>query len=713
MPHFLLEIGCEEIPARMLDGALAELARRLSELLAKESLLENPGAQNGNQRRFATPRRLGILIDRVSASQPDVTEQVLGPSLKVAFKDGKPTPAADAFARKTGVDISKLEKISNPKGEYLAATVTKKGRSASEVLAETLPKEIQSLYWAKNMYWRSGKPERFVRPVRWLLAMIDDQVIPLEFGGIKAGRQSFGHRILSSGARQLAKAEQYQEILARANVVADPKEREHRIRKALDAATRTIAAARWREDADLLKTVVNLTEWPSVVLGNFDHQFLSLPEEVLVTVMRDHQKYFAVEDSSGKLAPHFLTVLNTDGDPEGLIRHGNERVLRARFNDARFFWDTDQKTFLKNRVEMLKDVTFQKDLGSYYAKAERTTRLTDRLSAEINSAGIEVDHAAVKEAARLAKTDLTTELVKEFTELQGIVGGLYARAQGLPHSVADAIYDQYKPESVEDSVPRTREGAVLSLADKADSIAGMFALGIVPSGSKDPFALRRQANGIVKILAEHNLSISLTGILQDALHGYHESEAAAKFTHTGELFQKAIDTFFRERLDFYLRDVKGLAYDVVNATLAAGADDVVDTMARATAVSSVRPSPDFESISTSFKRMKNILRQAAEANRRIARPFNPSSLTEQPEKTLAAEIPKVAANVNALRTARRYEQALLEISRLRPFIDTFFDKVMVMVEDEELRAHRLGLLQTLVDEFSSIADFSEIVTERK
>jgi len=713
MPHFLLEIGCEEIPARMVDAALAELTRRLTELLAKESLLENPGAQNGKQRSFATPRRLGILIDHVSASQPDVTEQVLGPSLKVAFKDGKPTTAAEAFARKTGVEVSKLDKVSNPKGEYLAATVTKKGRSASEVLAETLPKEIQSLYWSKNMYWRSGKPERFVRPVRWLLAMLDGEVIPLEFGGIKAGRLSFGHRILSPGAKQIATAEQYQDILAKANVIADPKEREHRIRKALDAATRTIAGARWREDDELLKTVVNLTEWPSVVPGNFDHQFLSLPEEVLVTVMRDHQKYFAVEDSSGKLAPHFLTVLNTDGDPEGLIRHGNERVLRARFNDARFFWDTDQKIFLKSRVEMLKAVTFQKDLGSYYAKAERTTRLADRLSGEINSAGLDVDHAAVKEAARLAKTDLTTELVREFTELQGIVGGLYARAQGLPHSVADAIYDQYKPESVEDSVPRTREGAVLSLADKADSIAGMFALGMIPSGSKDPFALRRQANGIVKILAEHNLSIGLTGLLTDALHGYQESEAAVKFTHTGAIFKEAITTFLRERLEFYLRDVKGLAYDVVNATLAAGADDVVDTTARATAVSSVRPSPDFESISTSFKRMKNILRQADEANRRIARPFSPTSLKEPPEKTLAAEIPKVAANVNALRSARRYEQALVEISRLRPFIDTFFDKVMVMVEDQELRAHRLGLLQTLVDEFSSIADFSEIVTERK
>jgi glycyl-tRNA synthetase beta chain len=702
-----------------LDAALTELTRRLGELLARESLLELPGAAQSDRgdtsgrSSFATPRRLAVLINNIAASQPDVTEQVLGPSVKVAFKDGKPTPAAEAFAKKTGVEVAKLTQVSNPKGEYLAATVTKKGRRASEVLAEALSKEIQALYWAKNMYWRAGKPERFVRPVRWLVAMIDDEVIPLEFAGIKAARKTCGHRILFPGAQTIANPAQYQGALEKAAVIASPQEREHRIRKALDAATRAVAGARWREDAELLKTVVNLTEWPSVILGNFDHQFLSLPEEVLVTVMRDHQKYFAVGDSSGKLAPHFLAVLNTDGDPDGLICHGNERVLRARFNDARFFWDTDQKIFLKNRVEMLKSVTFQKDLGSYYAKAERMTRLVDRLSAEINTAGFEVDHAAVKEAARLAKTDLTTELAKEFTELQGIVGGLYAQAQGLPRSVADAIYDQYKPESVEDSVPRTREGAVLALADKADSIAGMFALGMVPSGSKDPFALRRQANGIVKILAEHNLSIGLTSLLMDALHGYHESEAEAKFTFTGELFKEAIHTFFRERLEFYLREVKGLAYDVVNATLAAGADDVVDALARATAVSSVRPSPDFESISTSFKRMKNILRQAVEANRRIARPFDPAMLKENAEQTLAAEIPMVAANVNSLRAARHYEQALLEISRLRPFIDTFFDKVMVMVEDEELRAHRLGLLQTLVDEFSSIADFSEIVTERK
>jgi glycyl-tRNA synthetase beta chain len=317
----------------------------------------------------------------------------------------------------------------------------------------------------------------------------------------------------------------------------------------------------------------------------------------------------------------------------------------------------------------------------------------------------------VQQAAKLAKTDLTAELVKEFTELQGIVGGLYAIAQGLPENVATAIYDQYKPGSTEDSAPRTLEGAVLSITDRADSIAGMFALGLVPSGSKDPFALRRQANGIVKTIAEHNLPLNLAQILKDARNGYQGSEAEKKFTLSGDAYVQAVLGFFRERLEFYLRDVLGLAYDVVNATLAAGADDVVDAVARANAVAKVRLSPDFESISVAFKRMKNILRQAAETNKKIAAPFNAAALKEEEEKKLADTVPGVAKKVKELSASRQYESALHEISRLRTPIDAFFDKVMVMVEDEGLRAQRLGLLQTLVNEFSSIADFSEIVTK--
>ncbi|MGH9528778.1 MAG: glycine--tRNA ligase subunit beta, partial [Terriglobales bacterium] len=495
MPDFLLEIGCEEIPARMIEAASLDLRDRVSKLLEREKLSTHSVIAS-----FDTPRRLGVLAPQILHAQPDTTEKLTGPSLKIAFKDGQPTPAAHAFAKKAGVEVSRLEKISTPKGEYVAATATNKGKSAREVLVELLPKEIASIYWPKNMYWRKSS-ERFVRPVRWLVAMLDDEVIPLEFFGLIAGNETRGHRILANHAVKIPRAgDAYVEALREAKVLGRS-EREHRIRKGLDAATRAIPGARWREDKNLLDAVVNLTEFPSAILGNFDNSYLELPEEVLVTVMRDHQKYFAVEDAKGKLLPHFLAVLNADGDPNGIIRHGHERVLRARFNDARFFWQTDQKHPLRERAQWLKNVMFQKDLGSYYDKTRRVQRLCSWLCEIIRQSGMPVRPGVVHKAAMLAKTDLTTELVKEFTELQGIVGGLYACAQDLDHgmsnatrqAIADAVYDQYKPVSMEDAVPRTVEGAVLSLGDKADTIVGMFALGLQPTGSKDPFALRRQA----------------------------------------------------------------------------------------------------------------------------------------------------------------------------------------------------------------------------
>jgi len=660
---------------------------------------------------------LAVLASGVPGAQPDLIEQVTGPSSQVAFRDGQPTPAAHAFARKVGIDVVRLEKVSTPKGEYLAATVTRKGRSAGEILAESLPKEIASLYWPKNMYWRK-RGEVFVRPVRWLVAMLDEQVIPMELFGIAAGKTSRGHRIIGTETVAIPRPSAYVEALRAAKVLGAA-EREQVIRKALDAATRTIPGARWREDKELLATVVNLTEFPSVILGSFDPEFLELPEEVLVTVMRDHQKYFAIEDADGKLLPHFLAVLNTASDSQGLIRHGNERVLRARFNDARFFWQTDQKQTLRQRVELLKNVTFQKDLGSYYDKTIRVQRLASWLCEIVKQGGVAIRPGVVHKAACLAKADLTTDLVKEFTELQGIVGGLYARVQVLDDDlkpevqgeIAKAIYDHYKPESMEDDVPRTVEGAVLSIADKADSIAGMFALGLVPSGSKDPFALRRQANGVVRTIAEHKLPFRLSEIMNDARARYQGSEAEKKFSNAD--YAGSVRNFFRERLEFYLKEAHGYAYDVVNAVLVADADDVVDAAARAEAVSKVRGSGDFESISVAFKRAKNILRQAEENKRTIASRVDLTILREDSEKELAALLPQAATAVEMLRQTRNYQAALIEIAKLRSAVDKFFDKVMVMVDDENLRANRLSLLQTLVKEFSTIADFSEIVTEGK
>jgi len=712
MPDFLLEIGCEEIPARMIDAASLDLRERVYKLLERERLL------GAGITQFDSPRRLAVLTAGIPATQPDVTEQVNGPSTAVAFKGGQPTPAAYAFAKKAGVEVSLLERITTPKGEYLSAKVTKKGRSASDVLAELLPKEINSIYWPKNMYWRQPS-EKFVRPVRWLVAMLDDEVIPLEFDGIRAGAQSRGHRILSPSTIQISGSAVYADALRAAKVIGRG-EREQQIRKALDATTRAIPGARWREDKSLLDTVVNLTEWPCVILGGFDREFLELPEEVLVTVMRDHQNYFAVEDANGKLLPHFLAVLNTDGDPQAIIRHGHERVLRARFNDARFFWQTDQKHPLRERVQWLKHVTFQKDLGSYYEKTLRVQRLCSWLCEIIRQSGMTIRPGVVHKAAYLAKTDLTTELVKEFTELQGIVGGLYARVQELDSElpeatrqlIAQAIYDQYKPESMEDSVPATPGGAVLSIADKADTIAGMFALGLQPTGSKDPFALRRQANGIVKTIAEHKLPLNLISLFEDAREIYRGSEAEHRFSKQID-YAGAVREFLRERLEFYLRDALGFQYDVVSAVLASGSEDVVDAVSRAQAVKNVLHMPEFHAIAAACKRMRNILKQAEEKGISPAAKVEYLAESANEERTLAAFVETNAPKIEDHRRKKEYGDALLLLSTAREPVDAFFDKVMVMVEEPGVRANRLALLQTLLTEFTTIADFSEIVTEGK
>ncbi|HEY1799695.1 MAG TPA: glycine--tRNA ligase subunit beta [Terriglobales bacterium] len=709
MPDFLIEIGTEEIPARMIEPAAAELQKRLGDLLTRERLPATNVIEC-----FNTPRRLALIASGIPAAQPDVTEQASGPSVAVAFKDGQPTPAAHAFAKKAGVDVGKLEKVSTPKGEYLSAKITKKGRPAAEVLTELLPKEIASLYWPKNMYWQKPS-ERFVRPIRWLVAMLDSQVVPLEFAGLRAGKTSRGHRQLGNESVEITSADSYANALYEAKVMAQDA-RKMLITEQLKFTAR-LANGFVRPDDSLLDTVVNLTEWPSVVLGEFDPEFLSLPEEILVTVMRDHQKYFAVEDGQGKLLPNFLAVLNTDGDPQGMIRHGHERVLRARFNDARFFWQTDQKRPLRERVELLKNVTFQKDLGSYYDKTIRVQHLCSGLSEIIRQNGGTIRPGIVHKAVCLAKTDLTTELVKEFTELQGIVGGLYARVQALDPdlpeanrlAIAEAVYDHYKPESMDDSVPRSTEAAVVSIGDKADSIAGMFALGLVPSGSKDPFALRRQANGIVKTIAEHKLPIQISTLMKDARAGYAGSAAEKKFTNAE--YTKSVEAFFRERVEFYLREALGFRYDVVNAVLAEGSDAVGDAVARTKAVSDVLPVPEFQAVAAASKRIRNILKQAGEKKLRIAEIFELFAGVAEEEKILAAYLQQNSSKIEAHREKKEYKEALLLLSSAREPVDKFFDKVMVMVDDERIRANRLALLQTLLKEFSTIADFSEIVTE--
>ena len=723
MSDLLLEIGLEEVPARMIPAAQAELLRRTLALLGKEALLSETFNPLQDAKSYSTPRRLAVLITGVLDQQQDQTEETTGPAVKIAFKDGVATPAAVAFARKSGVAVADLRTITTPKGEYLAATSVKKGRSASTVIAEDLPKEIAALYWAKNMRWIPGNNERFVRPVLWLVCLLGEEIVPLTFAGKTSGRSTYGHRILSSGEPfDIQTPASYLAQLEGEYVLADVELRRHKIRKALDKVTREVPGARWREDEALVDSVTHLTEWPDVLLGNFEPDYLALPEEVLVTVMRDHQKYFAVEiaanpqgaanepgaphlasemwdeGAQGKrrnpLAPHFLTVTNISLNDENapIIRQGNERVLRARFNDARFFWEFDQRTPLADRVKLLENVTFQKDLGSYAKKSTRVHDIADMLGSLLVIFGKPIDLFSLREAARLAKTDLTTELVKEFTELQGEIGGLYARAQGATQATADAIYDHYRPKSTEDQIPSTVEGQILAIADKMDTIAGMFSLGMEPTGSKDPFALRRAANGIVKILAETELPF---GLLEVVSTPEPSDEVAAK-----------LNAFFLERIDFYLRESRGQSYDVVKAVMAAGIEDLSDLVARAEAVAAVRGSEDFLAVSAAFKRIKNILTQAGFAletgEMRIA-------AEGTPERNLHRKFAELQATVGELSQKRAYREALEAIATIRPEVDAFFDQVMVNDPDPMIREQRLSLLATVLSGFSKIADFSEIV----
>ena len=737
MAEFLFEIGLEEVPARMLAGAEAELRRRVVELLTRERLLDadshvseaRHGAPNlvpnleardgapGAVESFSTPRRLAVLVRGVREAQADVTEQVMGPAAKIAYKDGKPGPAAEAFARKNGVEVSALETVDTPKGEYVAVTVTKPGRSAAAVIAAELPRELAAIHWAKNMRWMPGESTTFVRPVVWMVALLSHvsesrhgapgvTVVPVEFGGKRAGRVSWGHRVLGSGEPfEVMGPDTWLAQLRGEFVEPVVEQRRHVIRKALDRVCRATdleaQGLRWREDHALVDAVTHLTEWPTVLRGGFEAEYLALPEEVLVTVMRDHQKYFAVEDAAGKLMPHFLTVLNIDTDERtaAIIRQGNERVLRARFNDARFFWEFDQRTPLAERVKLLENVTFQKELGSYAAKTERVRGVAAKLAEAVQHAGGHVDAAALDEAARLSKTDLTTELVKEFTELQGEVGGLYARAEGASQTVAEAIYDQYKPAGFEGRLPRSAEGVLLGIADRMDTIAGMFGLGMVPTGSKDPFALRRAANAIVRLLAEGGVRLRLI-------------DAVAAVALDGRLDQsssQALERFFRERVDTYLREVRGLSYDTAVAVMMVNWADLADVVRRGEAFEAQRTSPRFHSLAQAFKRINNVLMQAEEKGFDVADGVADDVGLEAAERVLTQQVLLYGEQIENLASGQDYVGALEMIGGFVEPLNEFFEQTMVMVDDSAVRARRLGLLSRLRTELLRVGDFSQLV----
>jgi glycyl-tRNA synthetase beta chain len=636
---FLLEIGTEEVPDWMLKNALEDLRARFVAL----------GIPHETVQVDATPRRLVLRAAGLPERQEDSVERVQGPSKSA------PQQAVEGFARKQGVTPADLAVEATPKGEYYVFHRKVAGKATKDVLAAALPAVVLGIYFPKTMYWTGKGGPRFIRPIRWLVALLGEEVVPFEIGGVRSGNVSAGHRRLGAAEVAVTCAD-YEERLRENCVILSADERRARIVAGLTGA---------KVDASLLETLVYLTEYPTAIEGGFDPAFLELPAEVLVTVMRHHQRYFSVEDAEGKLLPRFFAVMNIGADPEGFVRRGNERVLRARFTDARFFWDSDQKKKLADRRKDLAAVTFQAKLGSYKDKAKRMTKLAKELGGKT---------AAVR-AADLCKCDLTTELVKEFPELQGVVGGLYARAQGEREDVWQAIYDHYKPVSMEDSIPRNAAGRIVALADKLDTLRGCFRVGLIPTGSRDPFALRRAAQGVVKILVEGKMELPLL----DLLEGNAELIA-----------------FFQERVKFYFKDARGFQYDEVNAAMAAGWSNLADLAARLTRIQGLRQSPDFEPLAASFKRIRNILEQATFEG---AAGIREDLLEEEPEKELYREYQAIAG-----------QPIESVISRLRPKVDLFFDKVLVNAPLEEVRQNRLQLLYELRREFSKVADFSEIVT---
>jgi glycyl-tRNA synthetase beta chain len=664
---FLLEIGTEEIPDWMIPTALENL--RLS--------FEKLEIPHESVRLDATPRRLVLRAEGLAARQPDSVERVLGPPKSA------PPQAVAGFARKQGIAyLDDLKVESTPKGEYYTCLKKVPGRNTKDILAEALPGVILGLYFPKTMYWTGKGGPRFIRPIRWIVALLGPDIIPFELAGVRSGRLTSGHRRL--GAREIAvTTADYERRLGDHGVVLSAEERRHRIRHGM-------AGIRIKPDDKLLETLVYLTECPMPIQGNFDPQFLELPEEVLITVMRHHQRYFSVQDAEGKLAPQFVAVMNIPSDPEGFVRRGNERVLRARFNDARFFWETDQKKPFAGRKQDLANVTFQAKLGSYLAKTERMMQLARELGGDAH---------AVR-AAELSKIDLTTELVKEFTELQGVVGGLYARVQGESEPVWQAIYDHYKPESMEDAIPRNRTAQIVALADKLDTLRGCFGVGLIPTGSRDPFALRRAAQGVVRILIEGRFEISLFDFIgeDETTSGNEKSFDAGGVRPPCQ----GLKAFFAERVRYYFKDIRGFAYDEINACMSAsvGWGNLVDLAARLERVRALRASPDFEPLAAAFKRIANILQQAQDTGfTALPSGIDEALLEAGPERELYQEFRRIAG--------QPIENA---ISRLRPKIDLFFDKVLVNAPDPAVRQNRLTLLQTLLAEFSTIADFSEIVT---
>jgi len=693
MADLLFEIGAEEIPAGFVPAALAQLERDLG------AALEAARLGHGEMRAVGTPRRLAVWARSVSPKQADGRTEALGPPVAHAFDAaGNPTPAALGFAKSQGVEVGKLSRAATPKGERLAYTRVEKGKRAEQVLPGILEKLVSSLRFKKAMRSRFDDAT-FARPVRWMVALYGGKVLRVRHGEVTSGKVTFGHRFLSPRPISLkGTPDDYLARLRKAHVLVDPAERREALVSGIARAAKQAGGA-VRPDEELVEQVNFLVEEPSAIAGSFEASNLELPPEVVISEMRNHQRYFAVTERQGKLKNRFVAVSGTRVRNPAVARHGYERVLRARLADARFFFEEDKKRKLRDRIEDLSRRTYQARLGT---ELDRVHRIGAVASALARSLGREDLLPDVLEVARLCKTDLTTGMVGEFPELQGIMGGHYARLEGIRPEVADAIEDHYRPLGASEEMPRNDLGALVGLADRLHALVGILGVGEKATGAADPFGLRRAAIGILRLLLSRGYHLSLSGAVEATLDSLSGVKLAADRAVVAE---QALE-FVRGRV----RALFGEAHDadLVEAVLAAGFDDVVDGKKRLEALSQVKARPDFVPLAVAFKRVANIREKAGESG---AGSVDAALLREPAESQLAEALDRVAREVEDSRRRRDWAAVLRSVASLKPDVDRFFDDVLVMAEDPALRANRLGLMKRVSDLFADIADFRKIQAE--
>ncbi|WP_456289651.1 glycine--tRNA ligase subunit beta [Paenibacillus sp. AK002] len=685
----LFEIGLEEVPARFLRAAMEQLQDKLVKWLDASRIA------HGEVTAFATPRRLAVWVQNVADKQEDVSEEVKGPSRKIALDDsGQWSKAALGFAKSQGVDPESFTFKELGGVEYIYVTKNSVGVDTKSILSEGLLGILTSMTFPKNMRW--GAHEfKFVRPIKWMVAMLGSETVDLEITGVKAGNVTRGHRFLG-GEAVIPEASAYRDVLREQHVIVDVDERQEMIVSQIQALAQEKDWNIAIKD-DLLEEVLFLVETPTVLYGSFDSSFLHIPQEVLITSMREHQRYFPVLDKQGQLLPYFVTVRSGDSRSLDVIARGNEKVLRARLSDAKFFYEEDQKLQIKDALSKLESIVFHEELGTIGDKVRRIRRISDQLSAKLNVSADAAD--SVSRAADICKFDLVTQMVYEFPELQGVMGEDYARKAGEKEHVAKAVFEHYQPRFAGDSVPSTMVGSIVSIADKIDTIVGCFSIGIIPTGSQDPYALRRQAAGIVQIILEHKLPVTLSDVFGVALE-VHENIRVLKRS-TDEI-RKDLKEFFGLRVKKLLSEDQ--RYDVVDAVITAGFDHVVSVVSRGHALmNAVESVQDFKTTVESFNRVSNLAAKAGKAA------VNAELFTESEENKLYEAWNAIRADYHAALQAAEGERSLSLLSGLREPITGFFDSVMVMAEDEAVRANRLALLSGIDGDLKQYADFTKLV----